>query len=161
MITLSPVSRSVPYDDAAANPQLVATDVQSAIDALKGGAGAGPPGISVSAVSTTTTTSTSYVALNSMSVSTTAAGNWSVIFTAQMNAAAGADVGVEIFVGGVALTSSERIGAGASGTHNFALVTSDKIIGAALGAVVDVRWKSVAGGTSTCTGRNLTIVKVT
>ena len=158
---MSQVARSVPYDDSVQSPQFSVSDVQSAIDYLKttNGSNASPYGISTSTATTTSTTSTSYTALNSMSVNTTAAGNWAVIFTAQMNCTG--DISVVVFSAGVEISSSERSSGGPSGTHNFVMSTSEKITGAALGATVEIRWKSPNGNTATCTGRNLTILKVT
>ena len=156
-VSSTQVASSVPYDNSVSG--LGTGDTQSAIDALKTQTQLGSAGFSTSIATTTSTNSTTYAQLNSMTLTPTISGNWAVVFTGQFNASSG-DVAVCVFSNGVQQTASERICAGQSGgSHNFIVSTSEKV-NVTAGQVIEIQWRSGSGGTFTCTGRNMTIIKV-
>ncbi len=123
------------------------------------GAGVNLPYFEASATATTTTTSVTYVTLNSMTITTPAAGTYLVNFnTSTVNSGNGASRNLFIIgVGVTTLVHTEReMGVSGGSYSNIAITALVTVNGS---QDITVQWKVVAG-TGTAQERTLTAVRV-
>lgn len=152
---LTQVASSVPYDNTSlANNPITATDVQGALDYLA----QGPKDVVAVATTTVSTSSATDVALNAMTVTAPAVGNYLVLFSGQMNANSGTPASITVYSGATAVTDSIRTQVGPAGTHDFILNTMTIINVTNTANAINIKWNS--SGSVTCTGRSLAIIKV-
>ena len=138
-------------------------DVQSALDSVASTVASGPAGLAVSANISTATSSTTAAALNAMTLSPTQAGNYAVNFTGQFNSTN--DCQIWVYVGATAAGATQypnslRQASGPAGGHNFSMATGEKVT-VTSGQSIFIFWASASGSTVTCTGRNMSAIKVT
>jgi hypothetical protein len=118
--------------------------------------------LSVTPPASDTTTSTSYVDIPSVTVTTTAAGTYLLLFEGVFTKADGNNAFIKAQANGVDITNSERAFFNASitllvqGTMGVSLIIPTGSIGS--GQVVKLQWKIASGSALGICGRSLSLV---